>query len=99
MLNKLNLPRVGVGVIIVNKCNKILFGKRIGSHANKYSIPGGNLKIGETFEEAAIREVKEETDLDIKNPQVIAVANNLETYKKEDIHFYFHNFTGKRLLW
>ena len=46
-------PKVGVGVIIVNDAGKILVGKRKGSFAEFYSIPGGHLEMGETFEEAA----------------------------------------------
>jgi len=81
-----NTPLVGIGVILVNENNEILVGKRLGSFVPKYSIPGGALELGETFEEAAIREIKEETNLTIKNPEVIAVTNNLETYKETDIH-------------
>ena len=80
-------PRVGLGVIIVNQDGKVLIGKRIGSHAPYYSIPGGNLDLGETFEKGAAREIKEETDLDIKKPEVIAVTNNLETYRGEGLHY------------
>jgi 8-oxo-dGTP diphosphatase len=80
-------PRVGLGVIIVNHDGQVLIGKRIGSHAPYYSIPGGNLDLGETFEKGAAREIKEETDLDIKNPEVIAVTNNLETYHEEGLHY------------
>ena len=79
--------KVGIGVIIKDKEGQVLIGKRKGSHAQKYSIPGGSLHVGETFEKAATREVKEETDLNIQNPKVIAVTNNLETYKEEGIHF------------
>ena len=43
--------------------------------------------MGETFEVGAIREIKEETDLDIKDPKVIAVTNNLETYREEGKHY------------
>jgi len=43
--------------------------------------------LGETFEAGAIREIKEETDLDVKNPRVIAITNNLETYKEEGKHY------------
>lgn len=87
MSDQKNRPRVGLGIIIVNRDGKILIGKRQGSHAPYYSIPGGNLDLGETFEQGAIREVKEETDLDIKNPEVIAVTNNLETYSSEGLHY------------
>jgi 8-oxo-dGTP diphosphatase len=82
-----NVPRVGLGVIIVNEDGKILIGKRKGSLAEKYSIPGGHLELGETFEAGAIREIKEETNLDISNPIVIAVTNNLETFRAEGKHY------------
>lgn len=93
-------PRVGLGIIIVNQDGKILVGKRKGNHAPYYSIPGGKLDIGESFEEAAIREVKEETDLDVSSPAVVAVTNNLETYRKEGVHYisvilYTDKFSGE----
>lgn len=50
-------------------------------------ILSGNLDLSETFEEGAIREVKEETNLDIRDPKVIAVTNNLETYHNEGLHY------------
>lgn len=79
--------RVGVGIIVVNNAGDILVGKRKGGLSPKYSIPGGNLELGETFEQCATREVKEETNLDILEPQVIAITNNLETYKEEGKHY------------
>ena len=86
-METMEYPRIGLGVIIVNKNGEILIGKRKGSHAPKYSIPGGKLDLGETFEHGAIREIKEETDLDILEPKVIAVTNNLETFKEEGKHY------------
>jgi len=87
MAEQKEFPKVGIGIIILNKDGKVLVGKRKGSHAQFYSIPGGHLEIGETFEEAAIREAKEETGLNIKFPTVFCVTNNLETYKKEGKHY------------
>jgi len=81
-----NYPKTGVGVIIA-KDGKVLVGKRLGNYAPYYSIPGGKFEIGETFEECAIREIKEETNLDIINPKVIAVTNNMITYKNEGKHY------------
>lgn len=81
------MPRVGVGVIIINNEGAVLIGKRKSSHAPFYSIPGGHLEMGETFEQAAIREIKEETNLTIINPKVICVTNNLETYSLEGVHY------------
>ena len=87
MSEEKNRPRVGLGVIIVNQEGMVLIGKRKNSHAPYYSIPGGHLESGETFEDGAIREIKEETDLDIKNPEVIAITNNLKTYRNENLHY------------
>lgn len=79
-------PHIGIGVILVNPDGHILIGKREGSHAPYWSIPGGYLEPGESFETAAIREVKEETGLDIVNPTVLCVTNNLQTFAKEGLH-------------
>lgn len=80
-------PGVGIGVIIQNAKGEILVGKRKGSHSPYYSIPGGHLELGETFEEAAIKEVKEETGLTLFHPKVIGVTNNLRTYAMENKHY------------
>lgn len=52
-------PHVGIGVLLVNPDGHVLIGKRKGPHAPYWSILGGYLEVGETFEEAAIRESKE----------------------------------------
>lgn len=80
-------PGVGIGVIIVNRDGNVLFIKRKGNHAPYFSIPGGRLEAGETFEECAIREIKEETGMDIRDPKIIAVTNNLKTFKNEGVHY------------
>ncbi len=95
----MNRPKVGIGVILENSNNEILIGKRKGSHAPLFSIPGGHLELGETFEEAAIKEVFEETGLQISDPKVISVTNNLRTYQHENKHYisvilYSNKYTG-----
>ncbi|MBY6185762.1 NUDIX domain-containing protein [Marinobacter hydrocarbonoclasticus] len=83
----MNQPRVGIGVIVRRDDGKILIGKRKGAHAPYWSIPGGHLELGETFESAAIREIEEETGMIIEDPVVIAVTNNLRTYREEGKHY------------
>ena len=80
-------PGVGVGVIIQNADGKVLIGKRKGSHSPYYSIPGGHLENGETFEQAAIKEVYEETGLTIYNPIFVCVTNNHKTYQESNKHY------------
>lgn len=56
-------PKVGVGVVVVNK-GKILLGKRKGAHGEgTWATPGGHLEFGETVEACAARELLEETGL------------------------------------
>jgi 8-oxo-dGTP diphosphatase len=60
-------PMVGVGLVVL-KDNKILLGKRKGSHAEGcWSCPGGHVEFGETPEETCIREVREEFNINVKN--------------------------------
>lgn len=70
-------PRVGIGVFVIRD-GKFLMGKRKGSHGSgTWSIPGGHLEYGESFEETAIREVQEETGLVIENVRFGAVTNDV----------------------
>ncbi|MGL5030843.1 MAG: nucleotide triphosphate diphosphatase NUDT15 [Aeromonas sp.] len=80
-------PRVGVGVILLNDQGWVLVGRRKGSHAPYWSIPGGHLELGESFEAAGIREVAEETGLQISSPTVVALTNNLATWRESGLHY------------
>jgi ADP-ribose pyrophosphatase len=59
-------PVVGVGAVVI-KDGKILLVER-GVQPNKgvWAIPGGSLKLGETLQEGAEREILEETGITIK---------------------------------
>ncbi|MDP9212287.1 MAG: NUDIX domain-containing protein [bacterium] len=68
-------PRVGIGVVILRD-DKLLLGKRKGSHGpGEYAPPGGKLDYGESFEECARREVREETGLEIRNVRFLSLMN------------------------
>ncbi len=55
--------KVGVAVIILNEEKQVLLQKR--SDVGLWGISSGHIEIGETVSEAAIREVKEETNYDL----------------------------------
>jgi ADP-ribose pyrophosphatase YjhB (NUDIX family) len=60
-------PRIGAAVLVVHE-DKVLLGKRNKTNAyGKWVIPGGGVDFGESLEQAAIRELKEETNIDITN--------------------------------
>ena len=67
---KQKYPEPTVGALIFNTENKILL---VRSHKwrDKYVIPGGHIELGETNLKALIREIKEETGLDIYDIEYI----------------------------
>lgn len=84
--NNMTKPGVGLGILVFNDNNQILLSRRIKAHGNSmYGPPGGHLEFGETFEQCAIREVKEETDLDIENPEFLAITNDV--FEAEGKHY------------
>lgn len=67
---------LGVGAVIINEQKEVLLVKlTYGRAQNKYLIPGGLLEAGETLEEGLIREIKEETGLDIKPKGIIGIRS------------------------
>ncbi len=59
-----NLPlRSGVGIIVLNKKNKIFVAKRIDNPKNFWQMPQGGIDEGEDYLSAAYRELEEETSI------------------------------------
>jgi 8-oxo-dGTP diphosphatase len=80
-----NHVRVGIGVFVF-KDGKFLMQQRHGAHgAGTWSVPGGHLEFGESFEDTARREVMEETGLEITNVRFGAVTN--DTFVDEGKHY------------
>ena len=57
---------------IVIRDGKLLLSKQFG----KYDLPGGGLGLGEKLENGVVREVKEETGLDVVNPRLIGIDDS-----------------------
>ena len=81
MYKKLShLPlRSGVGIIVLNKENKIFVAKRIDNPKNFWQMPQGGVDEGEDFLTAAHRELNEETG--IKNIELIREIEGTTTYE------------------
>lgn len=70
-------PIVGVGAIIVNGRKLLLEKRKEMPGKGKWTVPGGLVEIGETLEETVVREVKEETGLSVKNPELFDVLTRV----------------------
>lgn len=55
----------------------------------KWSIPGGLVELGEGIEQAVIREVKEETNLEVEEPKHIDVVDNLQVDGEGRIKYHY----------
>lgn len=90
----IRLKRVDVAyVLLLDEAHeKVLMVKNIGENSSYYTLPGGAVEEGETLPEAAVREVKEETGLDIEVSGIVSVMEAF--FEARGHHAIFFIFEG-----
>jgi len=84
-----NHPRVAVGAVVFNE-DKVLLVLRGKPPAEKqWSIPGGCVELGETLQEAAEREITEETGIVIQAKKPIYTFDVIERDEDGKIRFHY----------
>ncbi|WP_167473691.1 NUDIX hydrolase [Nocardia arthritidis] len=71
---KANSIRVAVSAFVQDSAERVLMIRRTDN--DKYSIPGGGLEAGESVADAVVREVKEETGIDVRVTKVLGVFSD-----------------------
>lgn len=81
----------GSVVIIENEKGEVLLQKR---PEGRWGLPGGLMELGESFEEVAQREVREEIGLEIRNLKLLHVFSGKEYYTKAPNGDEFYSVTA-----
>ena len=71
--------RSGVGIVVINKKNKVFVARRIDNPKNFWQMPQGGVDEGENFLNAAFRELEEETSM--KSVELIQELEGTITYE------------------
>jgi 8-oxo-dGTP diphosphatase len=82
-------PIVGIGAVIICDDKILLEKRKYDPGKGKWSIPGGIVELGENVEQTVIREVKEETGLDVEKPNLIDVVSNITRASNGEIKYHF----------
>jgi len=85
-------PEATVGALVVNPNGEVLI-VRSSKWADKHTVPGGHIELGELAEDAIRREVKEETGLDVDVVELLLVQQAIypKFYRKHE-HFVFMDY-------
>lgn len=90
-------PKIGVGFgVFLYKSGRVLLGRRNDDSEKAdselhgegtWTMPGGKLEFGESFEEGAKREVMEETGIVLDKVKLICVNNDMVLNSEKPAHF------------
>ncbi len=82
-------PIVGTGAIIVHNGKMLLEKRKNDPGKGRWSVPGGVVELGENVTQTIIREVKEETGLDVAEPEHIDVVDQITRDEGGRIKYHF----------
>lgn len=85
----MTIPKVGVGAVVFHNNKVLLIKRRHPPCQDEWAIPGGKIKPGETLQQAAEREILEETGITIKAGKVIYAFDLIVKDSDESLRFHY----------
>ena len=82
-------PFVGVGAVIVQDGKVLLVKRKYEPLAGQWSLPGGAVEVGETLEACLVREMLEETGLEVRVGPVIEVIDRITHDTEGRVMYHF----------
>jgi len=92
-------PIVGVGVVVWRESQVLLIKRGKAPRVGQWSLPGGAQNLGETLAEAARREVREETGINIELGEIIATLDLIDRDDDGRVRYHYTlvDFTAESL--
>jgi 8-oxo-dGTP diphosphatase len=88
--HKMSVPRVGVGVMIVRDGRVLMARRTSGQRAGWWGWIGGRLEFGESLQDCARREAREEAGVEVGNLRLLCISSIIV----EDQHWIDVEFLG-----
>lgn len=82
-------PLVGVGVVVCKGDQVLLVRRAKAPRRGQWSLPGGAQKLGETVRQAAIREVREETGLEVALTTLLDAVDSISRDAAGRVHYHY----------
>ncbi len=82
-------PIVGIGAVIIQDGKIVLIKRGNEPSKGKWTIPGGLVELGESLEAAVIRETEEEVCLQVDNPSLIGVVDNVDLDEHGKVKYHY----------
>ena len=82
-------PVIGVGAVIVQDGRVVLVRRGHEPLAGQWSLPGGGVEVGETLEDAVVREMREETGLEVDVGPVIEVFDRITRDPEGRVRYHY----------
>tara|TARA_Y100000310_G_C20666403_1_gene807735 strand:+ start:1389 stop:1826 length:438 start_codon:yes stop_codon:yes gene_type:complete len=87
-------------IVLIDEKGRVLMLKRamhLKKYPEKWDLPGGHLKTNESPIEGLRREVKEETDLDIRDPVLIEITKERKNKQLKETYFYMGKYDSQKI--